>query len=205
MKMKFFITHYTPLVERKQNMIQQLEKYGINNVEFIENYDREVLTEQDVCKFASIKMSEISLFLKHIEIFNKEMDTDDIVVILEDDAIFADDFLNKLNQYIEEMNQYDWDILFSGDCCNLHIDVDKMSDGKHIYNKSGSRGTCMYVLNKGVCKKLRYIICSETNICEPIDHWFNYVIVKYGLRSFWSEPALVSQGSEMGIFMSAIR
>jgi len=118
-------------------MIQQLEKYGINNVEFIENYDREVLTEQDVCKFASIKMSEISLFLKHIEIFNKEMDTDDIVVILEDDAIFADDFLNKLNQYIEEMNQYDWDILFSGDCCNLHIDGDKMSDGKHIYNKSG--------------------------------------------------------------------
>ena len=64
MKIKFFITHYTPLVERKQNMIQQLEKYGITNVEFIENYDRELLTDQDICKFASIKMSEISLFLK---------------------------------------------------------------------------------------------------------------------------------------------
>ena len=103
------------------------------------------------------------------------------------------------------MNQYDWDILFSGDCCNLHIDGYKMSDVKHIYNKSGSRGTCMYVLNKGVCKKLKDIISSETNICEPIDHWFNYAILKYGLRSFWSEPALVSQGSEMGIFKSAIR
>jgi GR25 family glycosyltransferase involved in LPS biosynthesis len=155
-------------------------------------------------------MSEISLFLKHIEVFNKQKGQDeteaddDIVVILEDDAIFVDDFLNKLNQYIEEINQYDWDILFSGDCCNLHID-DGLSEEKHIYKIARSRGTCMYVLNKGVCKKLRDIISSETDIYKPIDHWFNYAITKYGLNSFWSEPALVSQGSEMGLFSSAIR
>ena len=34
--MKFFITHYTPLVDRKENIILQLEKYGIIDYEFIE-------------------------------------------------------------------------------------------------------------------------------------------------------------------------
>ena len=33
--MIYFITHYTPLIDRKINIINQLEKHNITNFEFI--------------------------------------------------------------------------------------------------------------------------------------------------------------------------
>jgi hypothetical protein len=99
--MKLFITHYTPLASRKQNIIKQLNEAGIYDYEFIETYDREQLNKSDIEKFSQIKLSDISLFLKHIEIFKKELD--DIVVVLEDDAILVDNFKDKLDKYSGEI------------------------------------------------------------------------------------------------------
>ena len=201
--MKIYITHYTPLTIRKENIIKQLNMYNIENYEFIEQYDRENLTESDIRKFSNIKLSEISLFLKHIEIFKKEVDNNEIIIVLEDDAIFVDNFKEKLNIYIQELEKInDWDVIFSADCCNLHIQSVKE---KLFYKSNGSRGACMYILNVGVCKKILNIIDIETSINKPIDHWFNLIQHKYNLKYYWSEPVLVKQGSEIGIFNSAIR
>ena len=106
--MKIFITHYTPLTHRKNNIIKLLEKSNITDYEFIETYDRELLNKTDIEKFSQIKISEISLFLKHIEIFKKEID--DIVVILEDDAILVDNFKDKLENYLNISKSIEWDI-----------------------------------------------------------------------------------------------
>lgn len=200
--MKLFITHYTPLVERKQKMIQQFEEAGFDpsEYEFIEEYDREVLTQSDLEKFREIRLAEISLFLKHIEIF--KMDIEDIVVVLEDDSIFTDNFKSKLEQYLTELGSMEWDVVFTGECCGIHSQVEP---NKTFYDSNGSRGTCMYILNRGVCKKLNDIVNAESTITLPVDHWFNYINSKYNLKYYHSEPTLVSQGSEIGIFPSAIR
>jgi GR25 family glycosyltransferase involved in LPS biosynthesis len=199
--MKLFITHYTPLASRKQNIIKQLNEAGIYDYEFIETYDREQLNKSDIEKFSQIKLSEISLFLKHIEIFKKELD--DIVVVLEDDAILVDNFKDKLDKYLNKLKNMNWDIVFSGECCNLHIH--KIDSNNIFYESNGSRGTCMYILNKGICKKINDIVLMENKIIKPIDHWFNDMKPKYNLKYYWSEPTLVLQGSEVGIFNSAIR
>ena len=199
--MKFFITHYTPLFERKKHIIEQFDKYNITDYEFIEIYDKELLTKDDTSKYSNdLKVSEISLFLKHVEIFNKEVN--DIIVVFEDDALLVDDFMEKLHKYIDELHEYDWDILFSGACCNLHTNI---KNNKHIYESNGSRGTCMYIMNKYVNKKIRDILHKESIISKPIDHWFNDMKYKYNLNFYWCEPELVLQGSENGLFKSAIR
>jgi GR25 family glycosyltransferase involved in LPS biosynthesis len=198
--MKIYITHYTPLIERKINIIKQLNKSNIFDFTIIENYDKESLTIDDTLKFKNINMSEISLFLKHNEIFKKE--DDDIVVILEDDAILVDDFEQKLQKYITELDNYDWDILFCGECCNLHETVIL---NKLFYPQTFSRGTCMYILNKGVSSKINKIFNNEIFINKSIDWWFNIINPKYNLKYLWSEPTLVSQGSEIGIYKSSIR
>lgn len=203
--MKIYITHYTPLIERKENIINQLKIYNIDNYEFIEVYDRENLTNANIVKFSHITLSETSLFLKHIEIYKKYVDNNknELVIVLEDDAIFVDNFKEKLDIYVQELEKInDWDVIFTADCCNLHI---KSVKEKLFYSSNGSRGTCMYILNVGVCKKLLNIIDIETSINKPIDHWFNLIQHKYNLKYYWSEPILVKQGSEIGIFNSAIR
>jgi len=198
--MKLFIMHYTPLVERKKNIIHSLQNAGISEYEFIEVYDRENLTQSDLEKFREIRLSEISLFLKHIEVFKKEID--DITVVLEDDSIFVDQFKERLEKYLAELETMEWDVVFTGECCGIHSHVEP---NKTFYETNGSRGTPMYILNRGVCKKLNDIVKAETIIDRPIDHWFNYIYQKYILKYYHSEPTLVSQGSEIGIFKSAIR
>jgi GR25 family glycosyltransferase involved in LPS biosynthesis len=200
--MKIYITHYTPLTIRKKNIIRQLKTNNIDNYEIIEKHDREKLTQIDIKKFSGIKLSETSLFLKHIEIFKKEVNNNEIVIVLEDDAIFVDKFKEKLYTYIKELEKKkNWDVIFTGDCLNLHIKADKEN---LFYPTNMSRGTCMYILNVGVCKKLLDIINIEKNINQAIDHWFNLIQKKYNLKYYWSEPVLVKQGSELGIYKSSI-
>jgi glycosyl transferase family 25 len=198
--MKFFITHYTPLVERKKHIIQEMRKANILDYEFIEMYDREHMSRTDVAKFSRITSSETSLFLKHIAIYKKELD--DIVVVLEDDAILVDNFKEKLDVFLTELSSTKWDVLFSAECCELHA---KSVPNKIMYESNTSRGTCMYVLNKGVSTKLSQIVQAEKGLYHPIDHWFNFIKPKYNLKYFWSEPTLVDQGSGTGLFETSLR
>jgi len=201
--MKIYITHYTPLVDRKQNIIKQLTSAGITDYEFIETYDREQLTRQDIEKFSHISMSEASLFLKHYEIFKQNLENDDIIIVLEDDAILVENFKEHLANYIEILREKTWDVAFTGECCNIH--AKNVVQGQHFYDSTGSRGTCMYIINSGVCKKLYNIFNQEPKILLAIDHWFNLIGKKYGIKYFVSEPTLVYQGSELGLYKSAIR
>lgn len=198
--MKFFVVHYTPLTERKHNIIKQLEKANITDYEFVETYDKEVLTTTDLAKFSNMRMTEISLFLKNIDIFKREID--ETVVIMEDDAILIDNFKERLEQYLTILEKMDWDIVFSGGCCNIHA---RTEPGRIFYETNNSRGTCMYIMNKGVCKKINDIINNEIQIMKPIDDWFCLMNRKYILKYLLSEPELVIQGSEIGVYNSAIR
>lgn len=197
--MIFFVTHYTPLIDRKENIIKQFTKFNITNYEFIELYDKEKLNIRDIEKFIDLKLSEISLFLKHIEIFKKNIN--DIIIVLEDDAIFIEDFLEKIKYYLNNLPK-NWDIIFSGECCNMHLNY---ITNKIFYESNGSRGTCMYILNKNINKKLSIILENTNIINKPVDHWFDSLNKTHNLKYYWTEPVLVHQGSETGLFKSVIK
>ena len=96
----------------------------------------------------------------------------------------------------------EWDIVFTGECCNLHsknITADKI-----FYKSVFSRGASMYILNYNIGKKLLDIFKNDNNI-RQIDWWFNDIQSIYNLKYLWSEPTLVYQGSELGVFKSSLR
>jgi hypothetical protein len=199
-KLKYFVTHYTPLIKRKQHILQKLKDADIYEYEIIETKDREVLTQEELNKFTKIKESEISLFLKHVEIF--KMDTgNDIIVVFEDDAILCDNFKTKLDACLSELQGESWDILFSGECCGLHCDIEP---GRLVKKTGMSRGCCMYVLNAGVGKRLYEIFQNQSTITYTIDWWLYKIQPNHNLNYFWSEPTLVSQGSDTGLFQGSI-
>jgi hypothetical protein len=198
--MKFFVAHYTPLHERRIHIIKELEKAGINDYTFILSKDRDVLTQEEFSKFKTPKSSEISLFYKHVEIFKTTPD-DEITVVFEDDAMLVPDFLKNLDMCLSQLQTEKWDVLFAGACCNLHCSVDK---GKLVKQQTASRGTCLYVLNAGVGKRLNEIFEKQSNITVPIDHWFNQICLMNNLTYYWSEPVLVKQGSQENLFESSL-
>lgn len=198
--MKFFITHYTPLYDRKEFILKQLEHFNITNFEFVECHDREKLTEIEINKFKNTGLPAVSLFYKHVEIWKKQLN--DIVIVLEDDAILSDNFMDDLDVFLKHLKETDWDVIFSGGCSNIHFE--KQGD-QIFYRSNRSRGTCMYILNKHMSKLLYDMFDNSSYIDTAVDHWFNQINVDNKLKYFLSEPCLVEQGSETKLFESTIR
>jgi hypothetical protein len=116
--------------------------------------------------------------------------------LMEDDAIFTDNFLENLKKITDELN--DFDMCFISECCNLHIS--NTDDDRYVYKSDKSRCTSGYILNR---KNLKHII-NTLPFQYPIDWHLNTINDKIKLKYFWSEPCIIIQGSE-SIYKSNLR
>jgi len=216
-----YILHYTPLVERKKHIINQIKKYNYK-AKYIETFNREDLTIENLNLFNTnkVKSSSISLIYKHIESW-QQISNDNahsFSLILEDDVILIDNFDEKLNEYIQQLPS-NFDMLFIGDGCNLHIPDSII---KHTINENGgkivnifkktnyptnwggngaTRCTDSYLISKNCCNKiLEYIKGIKNKIELPIDWWMNTICRDLDLNVYWAEPTICSQGTESGVF-----
>ena len=214
---KIFIAHYSKLVERKQYMIEQFKKHRITNYEFVEKYDKECLTDKDKEIFTydpQVSMSAVSLALKKLYIFKQIRDFYDYALILEDDAVLCDNFMDTLQKYMTELpNTYD--MLFLGCGLGFHIEPNLILPNKHIYKKclyptpwggdGCTRGTDCYLMTKECAKKLCwYVYEKQVKPRAYIDFILNQAGRDMNLEVYWSEPTLAVQGSVTGLFNSSV-
>ena len=212
--MKIFVIHYSKLVDRKKHILEQFEKYNITDYEFIEKYDKDEITEYESNLFdPNYKKSTMSLHLKHNYIYNIIAETYEYALILEDDVILSDNFIEKLNNYITQLPQ-DYDMLFIGDGCNLHIEKHKLIPNKNIYEKclyptswggdGASRCSDSYIITKTCANKLcEYIDNLKDKIKLPIDWGLNEAARDNNLKVYWCEPTIVTRGTQNGLFHSS--
>ena len=208
--MKIFVCHWTKLKERKSHLLEVLKDENIVDYEFVEEYDSD---DWDINEIGNnfpnifgknpegryLKNSEISLVLKHIKIVREVAKTYDYALVLEDDVILCDNFLDEFKKSFEQLPE-DWDLAWVGTCCGLHI---PSIDDVRVYNTNieefpknfvkGSRCTHAYAIsNRGANKVL-----SELDYCnDGADFYYNYLIKKYNLNNYWFEPALAIQNSQ---------
>lgn len=214
--MKIFVLHYSKLVDRKKHILEQFNKQGITDYEFIEKYDREDLQDCDTLLFdKGIKKSVVSLTNKHFYAYNMIAENYEKALILEDDVILCDNFMEKLNNYITQLPE-NFDMLFIGNGCNLHIEKHKLIPNKNIYEKclyptrwggdGASRCSDSYIISKKCATKLcEYINCLKYNkgkITLTTDWWLNVAARDNNFKVYWAEPTIVTQGSQNGTFKS---
>ena len=207
---EIYICHYTKLTDRKVILEDKIKELGLS-VKWVELHDKEDLDMNKVLlnhpnynsrlriqghQNRFLRQSEISLIFKHNYIWEQMVENDiENVLVLEDDVVFADDFIEKFNEYITELPT-DYDLLWVGTCCGIHATVTSES---HIYEGSGSRCTHAYMINKKCATKM--LEHHKINN-SPTDFMFNEAIRKYGLRNYWLEPSLIDQNE---IFNSSVQ
>jgi GR25 family glycosyltransferase involved in LPS biosynthesis len=136
------------------------------------------------------------------------------VLVFEDDVILSDNFMKKLKDYITQLPA-DYDMLFIGNGCNLHIPKYMQVPNQYIYEKClhetawGGNGAtrCVdsYVIHKRCAKKIcDYVATLTKKIDIPADWWLNEVARDLGLKVYWAEPTIVTQGSQIGLFNRSI-
>lgn len=212
--MKIFVLHYTKLGDRKIHILEQFKKQNITDYEFIEKYDKEDLQDCDILLFDKcVKTSMISLMNKHFYAYKLIAKNYENALILEDDVILSDNFTKILDKYISQLPQ-DYDMLFIGDGCNLHIEKHKLISNQNIYEKclyptswggdGASRCSDSYIISKKCANKLcEYINKLKNKINLPSDWWLNVAARENNLKVYWAEPTIVTQGTQNGLFNSS--
>lgn len=212
--MKIFVIHYKKLIDRKDFIINQFKKYNITDYEFIE-IDRDELEGYDLSIFENIPNSYMAIGLSHMYAYNQIKDNYDEALIFEDDVILCDNFIDIFNNYLTQLPK-DYDMLFIGDGCKLHIQKDNLISNKNIYKKClyptswGGDGCTRCIDSYLVSKKCAIKICKYINnikykINTTTDWWLNIVARDINLEIYWAEPTIVLQGTENGIFKTSYK
>jgi GR25 family glycosyltransferase involved in LPS biosynthesis len=211
--MRIFVVHYIKLVKRKEYIIKQLNKHNLNDYEFIE-IDRDELDNYDTSKFeTNYDKCQIAISLSHFYAYKKISENYDNALILEDDVILHPNFTNILNVYLSQLPK-DYDMLFIGNGCNLHIPKNKLVPKKFIYEKclnptkwggdGASRCTDSYLMSKKCAIKIcNYVNNLSYKIRLPIDWWLNLATRDNIFKVYWAEPTIVTQGTQNGLFVSS--
>lgn len=195
---KIYVVHLESLVDRKKYLDSILPNFNIPFEYYISNgeTDKEILNNVDsYYKFdvsvlnRRLSDGEICVAATHIKIYNDILKNNyNYCLIIEDDAIFSENFYEKLIKIMEEKEDYD--LIFLSSCCDLH--KTKTSD-KFLYNSEKSRCVSGYVLNR---KKLERMIELFSPISTTIDENFNFIKNKMDIKYAWCEPTVINQGSE---------
>ena len=111
-----YIIHYTKLVSRKQNMINELQRNFLDKffqINWVDNFDRENIKDEKIKESCILNpdiinrfmtLPEIANGLAHIDTIEKIRDGDDeISIVLEDDTIFKQDFVLHLYYILQNL------------------------------------------------------------------------------------------------------
>jgi GR25 family glycosyltransferase involved in LPS biosynthesis len=226
---KIYIVHYTKLKERKDNILQILDKINIP-YEFITDFDKEDLnfvksnyynldqteynkkiqiynrTIYGAPPFRILSDAEISCTIKHILAIKKLSEECNCGLILEDDAIpYAASFLEEANKSISEAPE-NWGSIFIGNGCGDDFikSKNKYRVSETIFKIDHPASNCAeaYIMNKNSAGKIYNRILPFQQISDwelACCFWIEDIDV------YWRIPSLIYQGSISGKFKSTLR
>lgn len=214
------VAHYTPLAERRARLEVDLARAGIN-ARWLTRHDRDELTPELTARYyrrdddlwrrktfytetpaRALRPAELSLAMKHVEIFRHVRDgAEACALVLEDDVLLGPDFAARFDRIFAAAPD-DLDFVFVGSCCDLR--VPNPSPGQHFYAKTTPATKCTdsFLLTRAAAERLCETILPLT---LPIDFELNYQLHAHGMKVYWVEPPLTAQGSQNGTYASAIQ
>lgn len=226
---KTTVLHYKKLESRKIHVIEQLNQYKFLDYSFYEDYDQDELTSDIILSYyesckqnpkkwkdkvslwgkgglkrhnPQMNIAEISLTIKLGKIFQKlALNIFDYCIVFEDDIILCDNFEGVFYSYLRQTPN-DWDAIYFGSCCNLHIK--NIESNKIVYHKShpSSRGASAILLkHKAVADLSR--TWFPFNLVSDWELAYQHYLHQH--KVYWWEPPIIQQGSETKLFKSTLR
>ncbi|MSN96842.1 glycosyltransferase family 25 protein [Campylobacter sp. FMV-PI01] len=178
--MKIFVINLEKDTHKKEIFIKNFSKFNLE-YEFIKGVHGKELNKDELNKkvydYKNCFMTdgEIGCALSHLKIYEKMQDEDiSHALILEDDAIFSDEFLeyfNKFDEFLKDKKEFDM-------VCFMHQNDEyfknltiKIDDFK-IYKIAKGVGCYGYVITKNSAKKLLKI---NTPLILEADCWVQFI------------------------------
>lgn len=191
---KIFIIHYKPLIQRKQYLLNEFQKYNFKNFEFIESFQRETVDMNELNSFFTnpekLNHTQKCITAAHIDVYKKIVENNiQNAIIIEDDVIFQNNFDNKLFEYLKCIPEdYDMALINFYSHCRITNPV----EGQIWYSSKYTKTVCGYIITKSCCEK----ILGTLPFKEQIDWELNNTISTQNLKCYWCHPELLIHGSD---------
>lgn len=160
--------------------------------------DRKPVEKQRSFNSYNLKLGEISLVLNWAHAARTAVERDyKVVMILESDVLFNDDFLEQLEKAMRMLDskQSDWDFLSLSAGANLRPQRAPGSSELgwfRVANYYHTRTTDAMIFKVSM---LESILGTLFPFAEVLDWELNYQLELHKSRSFWLDPPILRQGS----------
>lgn len=214
-KFKIFIVHYKPLKERKEYIDSFLSNTSLP-YEYSTKFTRDNIDESffsdnidDINRKNSITTTPVppdhlnitkpikANMLEHLEIYRKIIKEDlDYALVLEDDAVFIDNFIEKLTETINYFPE-DWDTIYATNGCENRPDLitDRNFVKKDIFYKSLNRwswtGGAYFIKQKTA----KLFLENIKPIVYPPDYELTYLQNLLNSNVYWLGDPIIYEGS----------
>jgi glycosyl transferase family 25 len=205
---QIYVLNVKKFSERRSFMNNQLAKFGLQ-AEYIFDWDVDELTADIIERYFAtdnnLSAPQKSCALKHITAFERIVESNSkFVLILEDDAVFSNEFRLGLERALNQVGQFLGDkIIYIGSGGNFFTPKSQRKQGQYLYLGSRGRFTDSYIIDKATAqKRLDWILVHK--ISDPIDNQFDKIDKQLDIKILWLEDPIVEQGSKNGLFSSTI-
>lgn len=207
---KIFILHYTKLTERKEKMLELIERERLSNIEWVEKFDREILTRElimDNFVFNPrimnrvITIGEIANGMGHNYILEKISESCGNFLVIEDDMLLSVNFIKNVHVCMERTPS-DWEVISIGGyrdegTTNLNGYLYRIEEEKIQVYKPERTGiqTGAFIIKDSLAKRIvKHPLFRPFS--APIDETLCYILGDLGARVYWANPLLAYEGSK---------
>ena len=204
-ELPIYVVSVTTFEERHRHMNAQAEKYGLN-LEYLWRFDADALTDGDIArvKAGALLRPSISAVLKHLEAQVRQVaSAQSVCLVLEDDAILFDGFVERLERALHLAKSLDpgW-LIFLGGADN-RIDARFLESNELRLIENPISTAEAYLLDLAGCRR-RLAWLEENLIDRPADHLLEAMDDHLGICHYWVSEPLATQGSITGRFRTAL-
>ena len=194
-------------MQRRESIERQLRSHGLT-YEFVHEYDADDIGGAIRDKYlanSSLTPNAFSCAMKHLQALRTIAARGwKRGLILEDDAILSDNFVQGVQAAIAESAGFTHPhVLFIGSGGNLYTPRHMRVQGQRLYRTSKGRLAEAYILGSEAAK-LRIEWIERYGIPLPIDNLFERIDHELHIELYWLEDPVVEQGSKNGRFLSTI-
>jgi hypothetical protein len=195
-----FVVHDRSLAPRRAPLEAALARLAWR-AEWIERPEPTPLSYLSAGASPRLSLPQISVSLKQIEVWRRIAASGaERAFVLEDDATFGEGFAATFDSYLAALPA-DASSVFFGESCGHEAPP---LDGNPRYARvDRTRSLSGYLATAAWCGRMLADL-ERAPMTQPIDLAVDAVIRRHALATYWSVPAIVGNGSESGVFASAI-
>ena len=199
---KVYIVNLKHSTERRKNILSELKKQNIKNFQIIDAIDGKKLQDKDLKNFTcssdkkynslgqKLTLSQIGCALSHIKIYKDFIKSDEsYALILEDDAIFLDNFSYSLQKFIIKNFKYKKQVFLLSELKEfVKQPIDTMKNYE-VVKVTNAFFTHAYLINKEAAKSIMKFNFPIKTVADN----FVYFKIYCGVNLVGLNPFLLDQ------------